>query len=126
MSWTRAPEPVDPRTPVDDLEPVEAHPYREAAQRLRDHFIHGVEYIVAAHDPRKAAWVVAYAYGLPVSREQTQAAIARSLGITRQALSKDVTRYMASADLLAPVAGRTAENRQSCRRARERQLSRTT
>jgi hypothetical protein len=123
MSWTPTTEPIDYRTPIDDIEPVDTHPYREASERLRDHFVHALEYIVSAPNARKAAWVVAYAYCIPISQLQTQTAIALGFGITRQAMSKEVTRYLSNVDLACPINGRSNGARQNSRTTRDKQLN---
>ena len=115
MSWTETPEPVDHRTPVDDLEPVCPDAYRLAAVRLRDHLVVALQHIATASNPRLACWAAIHAYGLPMARDTTQTACADRLGVTRQALSKAVTAYCRRVGMPAPLAGKTDSARHSYR-----------
>ena len=131
MSWTETPEPVDHRTPVDDLEPVCPDAYRLAAVRLRDHLVVSLQYVATASNPRLACWAALHAYGLPMARETSQTACARSLGVTRQALSKEVTAFCRRVGMTAPLAGKTDQARRSYRagntgRRRQKPMTATT
>lgn len=89
-------EPIDYRTPIDDLEPEEMATYRELALIAHDYALDvlrkGMEYIVRSENARIAAWQMAYAIPIQVMcKGISQTERCRKEGITnRETFSKGV------------------------------------
>jgi hypothetical protein len=82
--------------PVDSLEPLPANPsdYREASLR----FLHVAycwdTFVSSARDARLAHIQISIALGLHSTRGRTLSDVAAELGITKQALSRGVAKFL--------------------------------
>jgi hypothetical protein len=82
--------------PVDPLEPIDtsSNEYREISIRFL-HIMQMVEtHVMGARDARKAFLEISLALGLQSTRGMTETEVAEHLGITRQALSRGVARFL--------------------------------
>lgn len=87
--------------PVDVLEPLDtiASPYREAGIRfivLAECMIH---FINAAHDAHLANVQVSIAMGLALTSGKSETQIAAEMGLTKQALSRGVAKFLRMSQL---------------------------
>jgi hypothetical protein len=83
-------------TPVDELEPLPANPsdYREASLRFLRVAYCWDTFVSSSRDARLAHIQVSIALGLYSTKGRTVTDIAEELGITKQALSRGVARFL--------------------------------
>ncbi len=92
-------QPVEYRTAVDFLEPLEEEPYRAAARQMLDFMNRALIFIIESRSKEISAWGVAYALGLDVASRQPMAGIARQLKVTRAAISKETKEFQRGCSL---------------------------
>lgn len=82
--------------PIDALEPlgIEANPYREAGIRFIVVMECAFTFIHGSRDARLAAVQVSIALGLASTRGKSETQIAGEMGLTKQALSRGVARFL--------------------------------
>ena len=87
--------------PIDLLEPEEevVNIYREVGIRALRVNICMAEFVLDARDPRMAMMQVCIALDLPPAQGQTLTAIANKLQVSKQAVSRGVTRFLRIARL---------------------------
>jgi hypothetical protein len=100
-SWARA---SYSEHPVDVLEPEPDFPnaYREAGIRHLRVSICWAEFVLSARNVRLATIQVSIALDLPPTQGKTLTQIANELGVTKQAISRGVTRFLRIARLEPP------------------------
>jgi hypothetical protein len=91
--WTSACYTDDP---VDSIEPIDtsASDYREISVRFLRIMQLVETHVMGARDARKAFLEISLALGLQSIRGMTETEVAEYLGITRQALSRGVARFL--------------------------------
>jgi hypothetical protein len=83
--------------PIDDIEPETARPpeaYRQTCLGLLRVLCLVDAYMAAAKDPRLGCIQVSLALGLDSTRGRTETDIADELEISKQALSRGITRFL--------------------------------
>jgi len=102
-------------TPVDELEPLPANSseYREAAVRLMRVLYCLDTFVSSSRDARLAHIQVSIALGLYSTRGRTETDIAEELGITKQALSRGVAKFLRMSGLSPAFGLKTPEARRA-------------
>lgn len=101
--------------PVDELEPLPANSseYREASVRLM-RVLHCLDtFVSCSRDARLAHIQVAIALGLHSTGGRTVTDIAEELGITKQALSRGVAKFLRMSGLPGAFGLKSAEARRT-------------
>ena len=83
----------------DDPETESANQYREASRHLLRLLNIQADFILSSGSPGIATWAVAYAIGLAVCEGKSISDRAADLGVTPQALSKQINAFRAAAGL---------------------------
>lgn len=87
--------------PVDSLEPLPENTdaYREACRKFLRVFLACDTYMCSSRDARLAWIQISIACGLPGVQGRTETAIAAEIGITKQALSRGVAKFLRMSSL---------------------------
>lgn len=82
--------------PADDLEPIDAssNEYREISVSFLHIMLMADTPVMHAENPRKAWIEISLALGLTSTRGMSETQVAEYLGITRQAISRAVARFL--------------------------------
>lgn len=111
------------RHPVEDLEPLEdSNEYREAAKRFAFILNRALLMIMTAKSPRLAAWQVAYAVSAPVCEGVTMTDRAKTLRVTRAAMSKGAKQFQRACGLKPSSYMKSEQSTAAYSEARTRQL----
>ena len=121
---------IDPKTPVDELEPISnENPYREAAQTQALLMNRVMIFVTGAKNCRLAAWQSAFALGLPCCEGKTYTEVAKlcnvgqlSPGKGRAAVSKGAMFFCKANGLPPSFYMKSQEAGRSYRNARIRSI----
>jgi hypothetical protein len=102
-------------TPVDELEPLPANSseYREASTKLMRVLYCWDTFVSCSRDARLAHIQISIALGLYSTRGRTITDVSAELGITKQALSRGVARFLRMSGLPGAFGLKSAEARRT-------------